>query len=144
MATKTEEIVGNRSFWYAVHLPAEYNKDGMESRREVIWPKDANLVGSREAGIPEEEEASHWPVLDIDFPVSLVPSSTIGHYHLYLEKRLTWKQYEKLLKALAEAGIIEEGYLKQALDRGQTFVRVPGNTKKAEQKKPKRERLNRY
>jgi len=138
------DITQDRSLWYSETIPETYSKAEQESRREVLWHKDANLVGSRQAGVPEDEEAYHFPVLDIDFEANLIPSSTEGHYHLYLEKKLTWKQYSKLLEALADAGIIEEGYLDQSLQREQTFVRLPGETKEAEKKKPKKERLNRY
>lgn len=74
----------------------------------------------------------HRPILDIDFPVDVIPSSTVGHYHLYIDKKLTWEQYKKLLFVLAEVGIIEEGYLNASIDREFTSVRLPWVNKHAE------------
>lgn len=67
----------------------------------------------------------HRPVLDIDFPLHTVPSSTPGHFHLYLDKPMPWSKYKKLIHALADAGIIEDGYASVSLDRKYTSVRLP-------------------
>lgn len=67
----------------------------------------------------------HAPVLDIDFEASLIPSSTPGHYHLVLEKAMTWKRYRKLIKALGKAQILEEGYVRATLSRGYSSIRLP-------------------
>jgi hypothetical protein len=84
---------------------------------------EATLVGSK---LPS---GKHAPVIDIDLPCELVPSSTPGHFHLYIEKAITWPRYEALLKALVDAGIVEEGYYKASVVHMQTFVRKPGLTK---------------
>lgn len=67
----------------------------------------------------------HRPVLDIDFPAALIPSSTPGHHHLYIDKPMTLKQYENLIWALVDAGIIESGYASASTERGYTSVRLP-------------------
>ena len=77
-------------------------------------------------------EYLHRPVLDIDVPARLIPSTTPGHHHLYLDIDMTWEKYEALLKALASAGVIEQGYLLAALNRRATFVRLPWVAKKKE------------
>lgn len=80
----------------------------------------ANLVSSR------LENSNHSPVLDIDFPARLEPSSTPGHFHLYLDGlEMQWSTYEALLVALGDAGVIGEGYLRHSLAREQTMVRRP-------------------
>lgn len=71
------------------------------------------------------EPGMHRPLLDIDFPAQLIPSSTPGHFHLYMDKPMSWQTYSKLLAALAEAGIIEQGYANVSDARGYTSVRVP-------------------
>lgn len=72
------------------------------------------------------KKGTHRPVLDIDFEASLVPSSTPGHYHLYLDGiELSWRQYRRLLKALAKAGVIQRGYYCWSVRRGQSTVRLP-------------------
>lgn len=66
----------------------------------------------------------HRPVIDIDMPVRLVESSP-GKHHLMIDRVLAWDEYEKLLDALVEAGIVEPGYVNAAKHRGFTAVRVP-------------------
>lgn len=71
-------------------------------------------------------EGWHSPVLDIDFPARLVPSTTEGHFHLYLDGlTMRWETYAKLLEALAEAGVIEDGYAGASISRESTYVRLP-------------------
>lgn len=93
-----------------------------ETRTPVDDPADANVVSSHFGGVRSDY---HRPVLDIDFPAALVPSTTPGHFHLYLDRALTWEQYEKLLGVLAEVGIIEQGYANVSIERRHTAVRVP-------------------
>lgn len=81
--------------------------------------QDAEIILSTDA------LGRHRPVLDIDFPVHVVPSSTPGHYHLYLDKPLPWPRYRRLLEALADAGIIEPGYARVSIARRYTSVRLP-------------------
>lgn len=98
-----------------------------EDLHEVEEAADATLVSSFPAGnwgvtVP----GYHLPVLDLDYEAHLEPSSTIGHYHLYLNRFIEHGKYMKLLEALADCGLIERGYNDAAQKRGATFVRVPG------------------
>lgn len=86
-------------------------------------PEVSNLISS------QCDNGKHAPVIDIDFPIAVYPSSQLGHYHLYIEKEITWTQYTRILKALNSAGIIEDGYLKASLERGYTAVRPVGVVK---------------
>lgn len=76
-------------------------------------------------GFTTREHALHRPVLDLDVPCTLVESSTPGHYHLMIDHTMTWERYSALLVALAEAGLVENGYERAAARRGSTGVRVP-------------------
>lgn len=67
----------------------------------------------------------HMPVIDLDHPCALVPSSTKGHFHLYLDKLMSANDLMKLLKVMSEVGLVEEGYYKASLERGYTSVRLP-------------------
>jgi hypothetical protein len=68
----------------------------------------------------------HSPVLDIDFEVQLIPSTTKGHYHLYLDGiSMEWDKYRKLLQTLAECKVIEQGFCDASLRREMTCVRLP-------------------
>lgn len=90
-------------------------------RKRVRSTLDAGLaVGSEVPG-----SKLHRPVIDIDIPVRLIPSSTPGHGHLYLDVELTWDDYLMLLEAMAAVGIVESGFLNIAKERGGTYVRLP-------------------
>lgn len=126
----------NRTYWYCPTLDAtRTDEEGSnfaerfdETRRYEVASEDkANLVGSRLKG--DEPEGLHAPVLDLDFPARLVPSTTPGHFHLYLDVAMPWRKYRALLMALCTAGIIEPGYMKASIARRATFVRKPGVVK---------------
>lgn len=82
-------------------------------------PPEPNLISSL------TEQGTHAPALDIDFPIHAVPSSTPGHFHLYFEKEMSWSDYEKLLRVMAEVGLIEQGFYQQAMKFKQTYLRLP-------------------
>lgn len=67
----------------------------------------------------------HKVVIDVDMPAQLIESSTPGHFHLLIDKAMSWDQYIHLLQALVNAGIVEPGYLAAAERRGHTAVRLP-------------------
>lgn len=91
-----------------------------ENFYEVSTLDDANLIVSL------TEDGYHAPVIDFDLPVEVVPSSTPGHSHLYINHKMTWEAYQELLVALVKAGLVEDGYVKASVARGFTSVRPPG------------------
>lgn len=95
--------------------------DDNSKPNEITGIDKANIVTSE----VKNRHRVHKPVLDIDFPVTLIPSSTPGHFHLFLDREMSWDVYEKLLYALADAGILEEGYVSASIQRGYTAVRLP-------------------
>lgn len=102
------------------HWATSSDDPNQDARVETANSASANVVSSVLKGTE-----LHRPVLDIDIPAALIPSSTPGHSHLYIDRLLSWPQYEKLLAALADAGIIERGYYDTAVKRKATFVRLP-------------------
>jgi hypothetical protein len=96
---------------------------------EAAGISDAELIASLNA------DGKHRPLLDIDFPAAVIPSSTEGHCHLYIDKELEWKDYKKLLNVLADLGIIEHGYRGASLARGYSALRLPWIKKKDEEDK---------
>lgn len=78
-------------------------------------------------------EPVHVIALDIDKQCALIPSSTPGHHHLVINHRLEWSRYKTLLHALAEAGVIEFGFYDAAVQREETFLRLPWVHKGSEQ-----------
>lgn len=79
----------------------------------------ANLIGSK------TRDGYHMPVIDLDIPVKLYPSSTHGHGHLYIDKKLTHEQYQELLMVMHKVGLVEAGIVNAFVDTGMTQVRPP-------------------
>jgi hypothetical protein len=86
-------------------------------------PAAANLVTSLVAN--RTTGRWHAPVLDLDLPATLVPSTTEGHFHLYIDREVPESSYFRLLDTLADCGIIEKGYASASKRRGFSAVRVP-------------------
>ena len=95
----------------------------------------ANVVSSIMRGhtpAPGGGGAGHLlPVLDLDVPAVLIPSSTDGHWHLYLDVQVPDAAYWPMLEALATAGVLEGGYVRASKARGYTSVRLPWVKKSA-------------
>ena len=94
--------------------------DGVERRTR------ATIAGS--AVVPPELFGaldSPAPCTALDGPAVLVPSSTPGHSHLYIDVPMTWEQYEAILTALADAGVMEQGYYRASKLRKGTHLRLP-------------------
>lgn len=109
------------------------SKDGfdisMSVKEALSDPTKANLMCS------DITESGQWhmPVLDIDWPVKYIPSTTQGHGHLMIGRPLKKDAYFKLLDALVEAGIVEKGFAESSKKRGYTSVRPPWVKKPKEQ-----------
>ena len=100
----------------------DYDPSGRD-RPAIDDPSEANVISSirRGGGNP----TTHYPVLDLDIPAYLVPSSTPGHSHLYLDVELLDADYWALCDVLATYGILEPGYVSACKERGYTSVRLP-------------------
>lgn len=102
------------------------NDEGVETRTPTT-PQDSDVVSSALPG------GQHAPCIDIDVPMTVVPSSTPGHGHLYIDVPMTWEDYERLLTVMAEVGIVEQGYLRASRTRKATHLRLPWVAKPKEQ-----------
>ena len=113
-----------RSYWHSSWLEPGYDRNTEEVRLPV-QKEDANLISSLVEGDtwgPTDEGSIHMPALDIDLKCHLRESETPGHYHLLIDRPMTWAQYQKLLNVMAEVGILEPGYVKASIERGSTFL----------------------
>jgi len=77
----------------------------------------------------------HKLIIDLDLPAKLVPSTTEGHFHLYVDHEIEKDAYFNLLNALVRAGLVEPGYVSASESRGYTAVRLPWVKKEAEAEK---------
>lgn len=96
--------------------------------REAVPMDKAHVVSSL------RPDKRHAIVLDIDHDSWLVKSSTPGHYHLYIDvpEGIHQREWERVMQALAAAGVIEDGYMRASLERGHSDVRLPWIKKGAE------------
>lgn len=90
---------------------------------DLADPHDATLTSSD----LDDSGNFHAPVLDLDIPAKLVPSTTPGHHHLFLGKTMSKEAYWKLLDVMAdpEVGLIEPGFVGASKARGYSSVRAP-------------------
>lgn len=108
-----------RALRTGVDFTTDYSNGGDRTGKPTNSAEHADLVTSL------GPEGAHYPVLDIDYPATLVPSTTPGHFHLYLDQAVPWWKYKIVLRALAFAGLIEPGYDRASRRRGFTAVRPP-------------------
>lgn len=81
----------------------------------------ANLISSALV----DDDMMHAPVIDVDIPIAVIPSSTPGHFHLYIDKPMFWDQYVDLLDALERAGIVQHGFVHHSIQRKKSVLRMP-------------------
>jgi hypothetical protein len=98
----------------------EYDGSYGSHRTETIVPDpDGDLLTSHIS------EGFHLPVFDIDWPATLVPSKTPEHFHLVIDRPITWRRYKRLVKAMVKAGIVEQSWYDLVKRRGQGLLRKP-------------------
>ena len=100
--------------------------DWREPERTRATHDNATLVSSK-IDVPGMD--IHLPVIDLDVEAHLVPSSTPGHTHLYINYLVPWEKYVTMLEAMADCGIVQRNYVKHSIRRDATMVRYPGVTK---------------
>lgn len=101
---------------YASGLDGSY---GISDIKEPTSKNPANVLVSK------LDNGTHAFCIDIDMPCELVQSRTTGHYHLYVDKIMDEAAYWKVLDALAEAGIVQDGYVRACKANGMTVLRLP-------------------
>ena len=67
----------------------------------------------------------HGLLIDLDVAAWLIPSSTAGHGHLYVDLDLDERDLWEFLEAAAKIGLVEDGYVSACRSRGMTSVRAP-------------------
>lgn len=109
---------GRRKFFFKEDM--EEDGPGVETDT----PSDANLVSSRDA-----KGEMHWPAIDLDVAAHLVPSSRYNHSHLYINRKIEWSKYLRILEALCDAGLYNKGCLEFAKKHKMTLLRTPWTIK---------------
>jgi hypothetical protein len=103
----------------------EVQKNATSARRRVSDAAEANAISS----LLLDEDGMHTVAVDIDHRMTVVPSSTEGHGHLYIDVKMPWEDYLKLLRVMAEVGLVEPGYVAASERRSATHLRLPWESK---------------
>lgn len=116
------------SLWFSDQLGKEAPNEYDENRDLVPlgeWNR-ANLVGSVVAG-SDPDNRLHGLVIDVDHPMTVVPSTQPDHGHLYvtLPRPVEWDLYLAWLEASAAIGLISRNYLRHCKVRKSSMVRLP-------------------
>lgn len=117
-----EHAKGRKLYRFADEEPEPRPGDAAEYVRKEPVPEgdleSAELIGS-------QIKNDHWAVIDVDVPIHIEPSTTPGHFHLYIQEPLGWGNYQELLEALRFVRLVEHGYVEATKSHGQSFVRLP-------------------
>lgn len=91
---------------------------------DLCTESEAHLVSSQLIDPEGILTDLHMPAIDIDHPVQIRESSP-GKFHLYIDVPMSSEKYFTLLRAMAEAGIVELGYADSSKKRGRSYLRLP-------------------
>jgi len=120
-------VKGHRTYRAIVEVDSETDPIDLQYPNAVEdVPQNSNLIGSHCGTYSYGKERMHRPMLDLDFPAKLVPSTTPGHSHLYIDVAVHEVAYEKMLSAMVDAGLIQYGFYQSFLRNRQTTLRLPG------------------
>lgn len=101
---------------------------GAEQDNHFVPVDEADCVTSRTRIQDPEHRGDAWlhaPVIDLDLNARLIPSTTPGHFHLYLDRLMSFDDMMMLLRAFAAAGLVEQGYVEVTENRRYASVRLP-------------------
>jgi len=116
-------VISRPKFWIDENRAKEAEKRGI-----------GIYMGNGPKPVPEGEEPNvyvslvspgmHAPCIDIDLPCRLIESKTPGHFHLYIDTVIPEDKYFPMLKAMADAKIVQSGYYHASVKHGMTVVRI--------------------
>lgn len=131
MSERSHPFPGNQL--RTVELDPELDPDAVELDAAIYGdtPEIAPGIGSANLVTSEFRDGLHRLVIDVDHPLWVLPSSTPGHGHLYVDVPMTWFHAVDILEAMSEAGVVEPGYVASSKARGYTAVRLPWVSKGA-------------
>lgn len=109
----------DRTKWFAVRPPTGTNPEFNPVEKVPDSIKERNLHDLQGS---LTEDGYHAPVIDLDFPCELTSSETYPHKHLYLNAKIPFSDYIKLLTVMEEIGLIQKKVLDAAKARGMTMV----------------------
>lgn len=110
--------------------------EGGDGRKVTTDLTEAEAISSAYPdAIRPEGDQYHALLLDLDVPAWLIPSTTEGHGHLYVQLAVLDEELWEFLEAAAKIGLVEEGYVSACKSRGMTSLRAPW-VRKGEERPP--------
>lgn len=113
-----------------IDLPVTF-EDGVLTFEAIISEEDSWEMAAAfaEAGLIDEDYTMEWDgystsIAPFACNVTLIGSSTEGHFHLYIDSLLDTGAYMTLLEAMAQAGVVEWGYYEASKVQGRTCLRI--------------------
>ena len=132
---KGVSVPGTANRWLEKMTLMNYTRDehGNELIDVELPPSNGsvNVITSETSTIenPEADILSqrnmHAPLFDLDFPCELIPSSTPGHFHLYMDKEIPYVKMLKVMAAMVDAGLVQEGYYNSVKAHDAAILRLP-------------------
>lgn len=95
---------------------------------ETLLSQAAQLAGLRTDRLRPFERTG-GSLLGVSALAWLLPSTTPGHHHLYVDLPVRWRVYQRGLRAGVDVGLLEVGYVNASVARCATELRRPGRTK---------------
>lgn len=121
--------------WFDKGAPVEVKRYGGH-----IYLDDTQEHGSVLSLTDAPGAETHLPLLDDDNGYfRVIPSSTPGHQHVYIDKPITWDQWKRLLVILAELELVDPKWAEASIAQGTATLRLPGHFKSSEEVTPKPE-----
>lgn len=118
----TEVGVPDLDFDLSGRTTAQFQREG---NKVVPAPVEVSHIVTSALGPYGESGDLHKPVIDFDIPIRAIPSSQEGHFHLYIDKEITWESYKKILDAFVDSGLVERVHAESSKSRGYSAVRLP-------------------
>lgn len=122
------------------HLPAididinvEFAEDTLTFHAIMTEAEAWDLAeGFVSAGLVGSDYSMEWDGYSVAIApflckVTLIPSSTQGHFHLYMDALVATATYMDLLEVMAQAGVVEWGYVEASRRRKMTYLRIVHN-----------------
>jgi hypothetical protein len=99
--------------------------DGREEAPDLEHAEAVSSKYTPDGWVTLANSDEHALLLDLDVPAWLIPSSTPGHSHLFVDLRVQGKDLWDFLDLAAKIGLVEEGYVGACKSRGMTSLRLP-------------------
>jgi hypothetical protein len=112
-------------FYAITSAPAEVAGEYLDDVDLEVDSPDSADAAVWSSLIAHGPDGMHSVMLDIDHRAAVIPTSTPGHHHLYIDVAVPWDKYLRLMEVMADCGLVEPGYVEASRQRGASYLRLP-------------------